>query len=84
MRAWLAPLLEALGRGEAAMLVHVAELKGSGPREVGAQMLVTETAFFGTIGGGELEHSATLEARQLLAESLVLAVLGVASGCTFR
>jgi xanthine dehydrogenase accessory factor len=66
MRAWLSPLLEALGRGEAAMLVHVAELKGSGPREVGAQMLVTETAFFGTIGGGELEHSATLKARQLL------------------
>jgi xanthine dehydrogenase accessory factor len=66
MRAWLTPLLEALDRSEAAMLVHVAELKGSGPREVGAQMLVTETAFFGTIGGGELEHSATLKARQLL------------------
>ena len=66
MRAWLLPLSECLERGEAAMLVHVAELKGSGPREVGAQMLVTETGRFGTIGGGELEHSAMLKARKLL------------------
>jgi xanthine dehydrogenase accessory factor len=62
----MAPLAEALGRGEAAMLVHVAELKGSGPREAGAQMLVTERAATGTIGGGELEHSAMLKARELL------------------
>ena len=66
MRAWLAPAGEALERGEAAMLVHVAELKGSGPREAGAQMLVTESAIVGTIGGGELEHTAMLKARELL------------------
>jgi xanthine dehydrogenase accessory factor len=67
MRAWITPLAEALERGEPAMLVHVAELRGSGPREVGAQMLVTETAFCGTIGGGALEYAATLKARELLA-----------------
>ena len=66
MREWLAPLAEALDRGEAAMLVHVAELKGSGPREVGAQMLVTDSMIFGTIGGGELERAAMLKARDLL------------------
>lgn len=66
MRAWLAPLAGALERGEAAMLVHVAELQGSGPREVGAQMLVTDTGLHGTIGGGELEHTAMLKARELL------------------
>lgn len=66
MRAWLPSALEALERGEAAMLVHVVELKGSGPREPGAQMLVTESAIAGTIGGGELEHTAMLKARQLL------------------
>ncbi len=49
------------------MLVHVVGLKGSGPREVGAQMLVTEAGLSGTIGGGELEHSATRKARELLA-----------------
>ncbi|MGH6924469.1 MAG: xanthine dehydrogenase accessory protein XdhC [Propylenella sp.] len=66
MRAWLHPAVEALSRGEAAMLVHVAELKGSGPREPGAQMLVFENAIAGTIGGGELEHTAMLRARESL------------------
>jgi xanthine dehydrogenase accessory factor len=66
MRAWLQRAAEALERGEPAILVHVAELKGSGPRGPGAQMLVTESALFGTIGGGELEHTATLKARELL------------------
>jgi len=66
MRAWLLPLAKILERGGAAMLVHVVELKGSGPREAGAQMLVTEGGIFGTIGGGELEHSAMLKARELL------------------
>jgi len=67
MRFWLAHLGDALARGEAAALVHVAALEGSGPREVGAQMLVTETGLFGTIGGGQLEHTATLRARECLA-----------------
>jgi xanthine dehydrogenase accessory factor len=69
MRAWIAPLVDALDRGEAAMLVHVVQLKGSGPREVGAQMLVTENGIAGTIGGGELEHSAIRKARELLTTS---------------
>jgi xanthine dehydrogenase accessory factor len=79
MRAWMLPLAEKLARGEAAMLVHVVELKGSGPREVGAQMLVTETGIEATIGGGELEHTATLKARELLHEgrgALVRLALG--------
>ena len=67
MRFWLAPLMTALERGDAAMLVHVVELKGSGPREAGAQMLVTEAGLFGTIGGGELEHTAIARASDLLA-----------------
>ena len=66
MRAWLHPALAALERGVAAMLVHVVALRGSGPREAGAQMLVTETGMDGTIGGGELEHQAMLKARVLL------------------
>lgn len=67
MRAWLPPLADELARGGAALLVHVAAVKGSAPREVGAQMLVTERALFGTIGGGELERAATQQARELLA-----------------
>jgi xanthine dehydrogenase accessory factor len=66
MRAWLNPAAKSLERGEAAMLVHVVELKGSGPREPGAQMLVTDNSIAGTIGGGELERNAMLKARELL------------------
>ena len=68
MRPWLHPAVEALERGEAAMLVHVVKLNGSGPRETGAQMLVTETGVAGTIGGGELEFQATEAARALMVE----------------
>ncbi len=66
MRAWLKPLEEILARGEAAMLVHLAELKGSAPREAGATMLVTESATIDTIGGGEMERTAIQKARELL------------------
>jgi xanthine dehydrogenase accessory factor len=66
MRAWLPALLDILARGEAAMLVHVAALRGSGPREAGAQMLVAEGGIAGTIGGGELERAAILAAREFL------------------
>lgn len=66
MRAWLKSLEAILQRGEAAMLVHMAELKGSAPREPGATMIVTETATFDTIGGGEMERTAIHKARELL------------------
>lgn len=66
MRFWMKPLAAALERGEAAMLVHVVGLSGSAPREAGAQMLVTETDIVGTIGGGQLEHSAEQAAREHL------------------
>ncbi|RVD40952.1 xanthine dehydrogenase accessory protein XdhC, partial [Mesorhizobium sp. M8A.F.Ca.ET.023.02.2.1] len=39
-------------------LVEVAAAKGSTPREAGAFMLVSPSAIFGTIGGGQLEYMA--------------------------
>jgi xanthine dehydrogenase accessory factor len=66
MKAWLPILAEELRQGRAATLVHVVELDGSGPREVGAQMLVMERGIFGTVGGGELEHRAIAAARECL------------------
>ncbi|MBN9221731.1 MAG: xanthine dehydrogenase accessory protein XdhC [Mesorhizobium sp.] len=50
-------------------LVEVAGTKGSTPREKGAFMLVSPTAIFGTIGGGQLEYMAIDKARQMLPSS---------------
>lgn len=47
-------------------LVEVAATKGSTPREAGAFMLVSASAIFGTIGGGQLEYMAIDKARQML------------------
>ena len=50
-----------------AILVDVAEARGSTPREAGAFMVVAPDALFGTIGGGQLEFLAIDHARTLLA-----------------
>jgi xanthine dehydrogenase accessory factor len=49
-----------------AVLVTVAIVEGSVPREPGAKMLVTAGGFAGTIGGGHLEHRAIEIARAML------------------
>ena len=49
-------------------VVTVSDTKGSAPREVGAAMAVlADGSYFGTIGGGALEHEAQVVARQLAA-----------------
>lgn len=55
-----------LGSAGRLALVEVAGTKGSTPREKGAFMLVSRTAIFGTIGGGQLEYMAIDKARQML------------------
>lgn len=55
-----------------AVLVRVAQVEGSGPREVGAWMAVSASGLIGTIGGGQLEHEAMAEARAGLACGHVL------------
>ncbi len=48
-------------------LVHVIGLEGSGPREIGARMIVhPDGTFHGTIGGGTLEWQALAEAAKTL------------------
>lgn len=53
---WLRQLAELARQGEPAVLVTVAGVRGSAPRETGAKMLVTRRESVGTIGGGELEY----------------------------
>jgi xanthine dehydrogenase accessory factor len=49
------------------VLVTVTAVRGHAPREAGAKMVVSEHGCWGSIGGGNLEHSALLAARELLA-----------------
>jgi xanthine dehydrogenase accessory factor len=51
---------------ESAVLVTVAAIRGSAPREPGAWMLVFAQGEAGTIGGGHVEHEALALARQML------------------
>ena len=61
-------LIEAIEAEGAAALITLAETAGSAPREAGARMVVRASGgFYGTIGGGELEHEALDEARAALA-----------------
>jgi xanthine dehydrogenase accessory factor len=63
----LAPILHSLlARAEPAVVVSVAAVKGSAPREAGTHMIVTAKSSYGTIGGGSLEWEATLRARAIL------------------
>jgi xanthine dehydrogenase accessory factor len=50
-------------------LIEVSGTRGSTPREKGAFMLVSQSATFGTIGGGQLEYMAIDKARQMLGSS---------------
>ncbi len=68
MTTWLDALT---AQSNPAVLVTVAVVDGSAPREPGAKMLVTQKAQFDTIGGGHLEWRATEIARDMLAAATV-------------
>ncbi len=60
---WSAPvwsrIRDAITAGERVALISVVAVQGSVPRGVGARILLrADGGFFGTIGGGALEHEA--------------------------
>ncbi|WP_322033480.1 xanthine dehydrogenase accessory protein XdhC [Paraburkholderia sp. J76] len=70
MQTWLSDLQQLLAHGDAAVLVTVARVEGSAPREAGTKMIVTREAARHTIGGGHLEWKAIEIARQVLREGM--------------
>lgn len=58
-----------LDRGAPCVLVSVAGVVGSAPREAGAKMIVGPQDVWGTIGGGALEHVCIEQARAFLSRS---------------
>lgn len=59
MNKWIDDLSEQLADGNSCVLITIAGVRGSAPREVGAKMLVTDRETIGTIGGGQLEYRCT-------------------------
>jgi len=75
-----AVLAACLGAGQPAVLVTVAEARGSTPREAGAAMIVTADGIAGTIGGGRFEWEAAARARALIAAGEAAGEVAIALG----
>jgi len=69
MNEWIDELSDLAAAGEPAVLVTVAGVRGSSPRELGAKMIVTSTETIGTIGGGQLEYQSARVAVEMLDDS---------------
>lgn len=66
---WIETAAELARAGECFVMVTIARVEGSVPREVGAKMIVLGNgSILGTVGGGGLEKHAIAEAVRLLAE----------------
>lgn len=70
MQSWLTELQQLLVHGDAVVLVTVAHVEGSTPREAGAKMIVTRESARHTIGGGHLEWRAIEIAREVLRDGM--------------
>lgn len=70
MQPWLTELQHLLAHGDAVVLVTVARVEGSTPREAGAKMIVTRESARYTIGGGHLEWRAIEIAREVLRDGM--------------
>ena len=68
MNEWIDELCDLTAAGERVVLVTVAGIRGSAPREAGAKMVVSATGSFGTIGGGQLEYQCTRIACDMLGD----------------
>lgn len=67
MNEWIDELSDLAAAGESAVVVTVARIRGSAPREPGAKMIVTSAETIGTIGGGQLEYQCARIAADMLA-----------------
>ncbi|RJF75205.1 xanthine dehydrogenase accessory protein XdhC [Deinococcus cavernae] len=63
---WLTALNHLRDISEPAVLVTLVSVRGHAPREAGAKMVVSAGACWDTVGGGNLEATATQRARALL------------------
>lgn len=65
---WSEAVRDCEARNCAYVIVTVLGARGSTPRDTGTKMVVASEDFYGSIGGGELEHRALARAHALLRE----------------
>jgi xanthine dehydrogenase accessory factor len=63
---WLRAAQQLRHDGEPGVLVTVIEVRGHAPREAGAKMVVSRERTWGSVGGGNLEATAVVRARELI------------------
>src|SRR3954449_11383356 len=64
---WITAVAALRREREPGVLVTVLAVRGHAPREAGAKMVVGRSRCWGSVGGGNLEQSAVLRARELIA-----------------
>lgn len=67
MTGWPSVALRRIQTGETLAMVTLLAVEGSAPRDAGTRMLVWPSGQWGTVGGGNLEHQASEQARRMLA-----------------
>ena len=63
---WIAAANHLIGDETAVAHAVIISVRGSAPRELGANMLISENQIWNTIGGGSLEFEIMEEARRLI------------------
>ena len=65
---WIAAANHLLGDEKAVAHAVIISVRGSAPRELGANMLISKNQIWNTIGGGSLEFEVMEQARRLIKE----------------
>jgi xanthine dehydrogenase accessory factor len=68
---WLRAVQQLRHDGQPGVLVTVIEVRGHAPREAGAKMVVSREYSWGSVGGGNLEATAVVRARELISSEAV-------------
>ena len=63
---WLSAAQQLRHEGQPGVLVTVIEVRGHAPREAGAKMVVSRDRCWGSVGGGNLEATAVIRAREMI------------------
>ncbi len=82
MKVWLEAQWQCEQHNQSYVLVSIVALQGSSPRGVGSKLLVTEDQQFDSIGGGHLEYKAIAQARLMMTQEHLTAIIDYPLGAS--